>query len=394
MTRAVTRDGWVARISAATPVGRDRVVDGLRAYAMVGVVLGHWLVSGLALDSAGALRQASPLRAVPVLAPVSWVLETLGLFFFVAGYAAAASRAGRDGGTLAWLGARLARLLPPVLVFLAVWVPALLLLSWAGVSYRTRWTTGKLAISPLWFLAVLVGLTLLTPAVLAAVRRFGAWAALGPLVVVAVVDLLRFGLWPTAPAALGWINVPAGWLVPYLLGAALARGGMRGRWTGPALLVAGLVGAVVLVLTAGYPVSMVGVPGDGRSNLDPPSLAVVSVALAQIGAARCLWGPLTRLLRRPVAWAGVAVVNLTLFTVFLWHQSSLLLVVGVSNWLAGPLPGLLERPTDAGWIAARLLWLPVFALVLALLCAVFRPVERLRPRLSRQTRVQPARSDA
>jgi peptidoglycan/LPS O-acetylase OafA/YrhL len=368
--------GFAARIAAATPDGRDRVVDGLRAFAMLGVVLGHWLVSGLALDQAGALRQASPLRVVPGLAGVSWLLETLGLFFFVAGYAAA--RSFTPARSTAWLARRLARLLPPVLVFLAGWVPVLGLLAVAGLPWRTRWTVGKLAISPLWFLAVLVGLTLATPAALAAVRRFGAWSALGPLAVVATVDVLRYAAWPAAPAALGWLNVPAGWLVPYLLGAALARGGLRSRWAGPALLGIGLAGALALVLAAGYPVSMVGVPGQGRSNLDPPSLAVVAVAVAQVGAARCLWGPLTRLLRRPVLWAGVALVNLTLFTVFLWHQSALLLVVGVTGALTGPLPGLVDRPTGAGWIADRLLWLPVFAAVLAALCALFRPVERLR----------------
>ena len=45
----------VRRIEAATPPGRDRAVDGLRAVAILGVVLGHWLVTALVADS-GTLR--------------------------------------------------------------------------------------------------------------------------------------------------------------------------------------------------------------------------------------------------------------------------------------------------------------------------------------------------
>lgn len=378
---------WVERIEAATPARRDRVVDGLRVLAMVGVVLGHWLVTGLAVRADGAVRTASPLAVLPGLAPVSWLLETLGLFFFVSGYAAARSAAARP------LRHRLGRLVPPVLVFAGVWVVVLALLRLAGVADRTLWTVGKLAVSPLWFLAVLVALTVLTPLATTAVERFGARAAAGPLAVVAGVDLLRFALWPAVGARLGWANVVAGWLVPYLLGIA-AAGGRLPRRCGPALLVGGAAATVALVVAGGYPVSMVGVPGQGRSNLDPPSLTVVCLALAQIGAALCLWPRLARLLARPRLWAAVVVANLTLFTVFLWHQSALLLVAGTTLVLAGPLPGLVAVPDGTGWLVARLLWLPAFAAVLVALAAVFRPVERLGRQAPRNAAVPATRSAA
>lgn len=378
------------RLDAATPAGRDRVVDGLRALAMTGVVLGHWLVTGLALTPTGALRSSSPLGTLPGLAPVTWLLETLGLFFFVAGYAAARSLR-PDSPVPAWWRGRLARLGPPVVVFLAVWVPLWLALQLVGAQDRTLWTVGKLVVSPLWFLAVLSGLLLLTPVAVAAVRRFGGWAALAPFLVVVLVDALRYGLWPAAPDALGWLNVPAGWLVPYLLGIAVALDrlgapGAQRRRLGLVLLVGGLGLAVALVLRAGYPTSLVGVPGQGRSNLDPPSLVVVGVAVAQVGAALCLWEPLRRLLRRPLLWAGVVLVNLAIFTIFLWHQTALLLVAGAGLALAGPdagtppgsVAGLVQPAAGTPWVVARLPWLAAFALTLALLCLVFRRVERLR----------------
>ena len=48
-----------------------------------------------------------------------------------------------------------------VILFVLFVVIALVWTSATGASDRTLWTVGKLAVSPLWFLAVLVGLTVL-----------------------------------------------------------------------------------------------------------------------------------------------------------------------------------------------------------------------------------------
>ena len=45
-------------------------------------MLGHWLVTGLVLTGDGGLHEASPLTALPGLAPLTWALQTLGLFFY------------------------------------------------------------------------------------------------------------------------------------------------------------------------------------------------------------------------------------------------------------------------------------------------------------------------
>ena len=98
----------------------------------------------------------------------------------------------------------------------------------------------------------------------------------------------------------GWINVAAGWLVPYCLGALWARRGRAPR-SGDRMDAARRRGrgTARLVLFAGYPASMVGVPGAAISNLNPPTLAAVTFGLAQCGAALLLLGPLRRVLRRP-----------------------------------------------------------------------------------------------
>ncbi|MGW7231335.1 acyltransferase family protein [Streptomyces cyaneofuscatus] len=360
----------VARIEAATPPGRDRAVDALRALAILGVVGGHWLVTALVADS-GTVRGASPLTYLPELTPVSWVFQTLAVFFLVGGQVAARSWASSHERGVPygrWVGGRLTRLFRPVAAVVVVWSLAASVMLMAGVGEPTVSALAKLVWSPLWFLLVFAALTALTPLV---ARLHPLW----PLVVVLHVDLVRFGL--GGPRELGWINVIAGWLVPYCLGALVARGGLLGRGNRWALLVCGGAAAGALVLWAGYPGAMVGVPGGRSSNLDPPSLAAVAFGLAQCGAALLLLGPLRRALRRPAAWAAVAVVNLAAMTVFLWHQTAMIVVTASALLVAGgPLPGLHTVPDGAGWVVARLLWLPVFALALVVCWAAFRGHEQ------------------
>src|SRR5262245_38540223 len=121
---AIDSLGTVAsRIAGATPPDRDRGIDALRALAILGVVCGHWLVGALVLDVNGALRVESPLRYLDWLAPASWFLQMLGLFFLVGGYSAALGlRRSRDRGTpdRQWRRTRLARLTNPVVVTLAL----------------------------------------------------------------------------------------------------------------------------------------------------------------------------------------------------------------------------------------------------------------------------------
>jgi hypothetical protein len=362
-----------ARIDAATPPHRDRTVDALRALAIAGVILGHWLVTALVLThgrTGEVLHDASPLASLPVLTPVSWIFQTLAIFFLVGGYAAARSF---RGGYRAWLGRRLARLSRPVAALAAVWALLAAGLYLGGVSGPTLRTLLTLAGDPLWFLGVFAGLTALTPLAVALVRRLGAYAALIPLVVVAAVDAVRFGL--GGPAWAGWVNVAAGWMVPYLLGIAWARGAFRGPKVPALMLGGGAAATAALLVWAGYPASMVGVNGAAISNLNPPTLAVVTFGIAQVGLALLLRERLARWMRRPVAWASVATANLSAMTLFLWHQTAFLAVT-MAGLLIGRLPGLHTAPTSFAWVAERLAWLPAFAAALTVLWIVFRRAER------------------
>ena len=384
---------FARHLDAATPPHRDRAVDALRALAIAGVIGGHWLVTALVTGSSHhgtTLSDNSPLASMPWLAPLSWIFQTLAVFFLVGGYAAAKSY---KGEYLPWLRKRLVRLARPVAALVAVWIPVTVGMLLAGVPHATVHTLLFLVISPLWFLLVYAGLTALTPFVIKLVRRFGASAAIFPASLVAAADLLRFGLHgvgphgvgphgvgphgvgPHGPSWVGWINLPAGWLVPYLLGIAWARGSLPGRRVPALMLAGGAAATAALIAWAGYPASMVGVNGAHISNLNPPTLAAVTFGIAQCGLALLLRDRLARLMQRPLAWAGIALVNLSAMTLFLWHQTAFVTVSSL-GLLAGRVPGLLTAPTAPLWVAERLIWLPVFALTLAALWAAFRRVER------------------
>lgn len=133
---------------------------------------------------------------------------------------------------------------------------------------------------------------------------------------------------------------------------------------------------------------MVGVPGAAISNLNPPTLAAAAFGLAQCGLALLVREPLARAVRRPTAWAKVALVNLSAMTVFLWHQTAMMAVTALGLLVSADLPGLHTVPDSVGWIAARLLWLPVFAAALMVCWAAFRTHEQAgrRPKPSRAPR--------
>jgi fucose 4-O-acetylase-like acetyltransferase len=376
--------GFAARAGAATPPHRDRAVDALRALAIAGVILGHWLVTALVPGPRGmVLRDESPLAAMPALAPLSWVFQTLAVFFFVGGYAAAR---GYRGGYRRWLRQRLARLTRPVAMLAAVWAPLAAALWLADVPAATLRTVLTLVADPLWFIGVYAILTAATPLAVAAVRRLGAAAALPCVAVVAGADAVRFGL--GGPAWVGWVNVLAAWMVPYLLGIASASGhalGLPGgRKTAALMLAGGAAATAALIGLAGYPASMVGVNGAAVSNLNPPTLAAVTFGIAQVGLALLLYRPLTRWMRRPVAWAAVAAANLSAMTLFLWHQSAFLAVTAAGLDI-GRLPGLHTVPAGPLWIAERLGWLPAFCAALAACWLLFRRAERPGGRRRRQS---------
>ncbi|WP_406150789.1 acyltransferase [Streptomyces sp. NBC_01012] len=364
-----------AKIDDRTPAHRDRAIDGLRALALLAVPTGHWLLGGFTRDTDGGLHNASPLVTFDALAPAGWILQMLGIFFLVGGYSSYLSYQRRKDSTREWITGRLRRLGRPVLGATAVCAVLLPALHYGfGVPTATLHTASTLVVQPLWFVGVYAVITALTPYCVRASKRLGFWAAAPLLGSVAVVDLLRYGPYADAmPSWLSLLNLLPGWMFAYQLGVSWAHGrlGRRGAWL---LLAGGTALFATLLLAFHYPMSMVGVPGEARTNSHPPSLLVLALAAAQSGAAILLRDRLARLLRRPALWAPVVLINLSAMTILCWHQIAMLAAAVPASHL-GEIPGLTAAPDSGGWILTRLAWMPLFAGLLVVITRVARPLE-------------------
>jgi hypothetical protein len=107
------------RVTAAS-AGRDRVLDAVKAFALVVVVIGH----SLAWHVTPSGTAVNVLEVAPGLILLTWVFQVLPLFF-AAGAVSNAGSLSRSSPP-AYLRHRSRRLLTPVLVYCAVWTVVLL----------------------------------------------------------------------------------------------------------------------------------------------------------------------------------------------------------------------------------------------------------------------------
>ncbi len=130
--------------------------------------------------------------------------------------------------------------------------------------------------------------------------------------------------------------------------------------------------AILLTGPGPYPISMINLPGQRLANAAPPSVALLAVATAQLGLILLLRQRTERWLHRDRPWQAVIAVNSVVLTVFLWHLSAAVLLVGALHGL-----GLLPTPEagTAAWLAWRLPWVLMLAVVLAVLVAIFGPID-------------------
>jgi fucose 4-O-acetylase-like acetyltransferase len=367
----LTRTSTASRVAAATPVERDRFADLLRVFSIVVVVAGHWLMAVVGWRG-GQVEAGNAIALAPGLWLATWLLQVMPLFFFVGGLANLVS-AGRGGGWVAFIRGRAARLLRPTVAFLAVWTVAAAVLHLAGVPEAILRPATRLVVQPLWFLGLYLLVVTLAPAMLRLHRRFGPAVVVWLGLAAGAADLA--GRLPGL-GRLADLNFLLVWLFAHHLGFLYADGTLP-RWprrAHAAMAAGGLAALAGLTASGAWPPSMVGLPGDRVSNMNPPSLCIVALTVWLVGLAMLVRDPLRRWLARPRPWTLVVSAGSSLMTLFLWHLTALLVAVLVLHPLGvtRPLPG------TATWWALRPLWLLVPAILLVPLVALFSRLERPR----------------
>lgn len=141
---------------------------------------------------------------------------------------------------------------------------------------------------------------------------------------------------------------------------------------GIALTLIGIGTLLASVTLGGYPVSMVAADEEIRSNVSPPSVALLMLALAQLGIVIAAHRRLSRWLDRPRVWAVVVAAGSVTLTVYLWHMTAMTLV-GSLTYLTGLWPH--ASAIDALWWVLRVPWLLLCALLLAIVVFLFRGFE-------------------
>jgi hypothetical protein len=364
-------------LADATPESRNRYADFLRAASIGVVVLGHWLMAAPSV-SGGDFSMSDMLHAAPWAQWLTWAFQVMPLFFLVGGYSNAASweaalRTGR-GAYAAWLAGRLQRLVLPIVPLLAAWTGLALAAHQLGVSQDVIRIGSQVALIPTWFLAVYVMVVVVAPAMHWLWRRW-AMASFWALVLGAVViDAIGF---TTDFAAVRWANYAFVWLAVHHLGFLWWDGRLAGARALPWAL-GGLAALVLLVTIGGYPVSMISVPGEEVSNSRPPTLALLALGAFHGGLVLSYEAAARRWLARTVPWTATVLVNGTIMTLYLWHATALVLVVGAAWALGGA--GLGLAPGGAAWWATRPLWIAVLLAVLAPLVAAFGRFEQRNQR--------------
>lgn len=362
----------VRTAAQATAADRERPVDLVRAGAIGAIVLGHWSAIAI-IEADGTISGINALRELRWAHPLTWLFQVMPLFFFIGGYANAASLAAherRGGDALGWVLGRYERVLRPTSVLLAVLVVAVGVARLGGIDHDVAATGAWLATVPMWFLLIYLAVLALSPLALAAHR---AWGLAVPLALVAVVgmgDLARLGLdlsW------VGGINYFAAWAAVHQVGFAWWDGRLPARAAfGVPLAAVALAALFTLTMLGPYPVSMVGVPGEDVQNTAPPTLALMALAAVQIGVTLTLRDRASSWLQQSRPWLIVVAVNSAILTIFLWHMAAAI-TAAVVLYATGILP--VVPVGSAEWLVLRIPWLGVCLVVLAGLVALFAPIE-------------------
>jgi peptidoglycan/LPS O-acetylase OafA/YrhL len=348
--------------------GRDGSIDAVRSILLAVVVVLHSLMVGVSVG-AGGVELTNALENQAWFAPVSWLVQVMPLFFIVGGFASITQwRSLRAAGVSPeqYARGRIERLVRPAIALVAVVGASLATLSQLGVPAEIVATASFRIGQPLWFLGVYILCSALVPVLSRAHERARIGTVLVLLLAVTLVDFARLA---SGVDAVGFLNLLFVWMLVQQLGFWLADGTVDAlsRRTRAGALLAALV--LLTALTTGP------YPADMFVNLNPPTVCLVVLGVAQLMAFSLLRPRFALLAAHPLAGRLIDALGRRSMTVYLWH---LPVLIGLSALLLvgdAAFGGLLPAPLSGAWWASRPLWLICVAVAVLVVVRLFARIE-------------------
>ena len=338
------------------PVQRDLVMDLARVFALTLVVVGHLLMMGASVSVSDDLVIERTLLLQPWLTPATWVAQVMPLFFMVGGFVGVQAwrrTEARGGSAAEFIRGRFQRLARPAVPLFAFLTLAILVLHLVGVAPRSVAQIATGVASPLWFLAAYTFSQAYLPGMATLHERAPIRTLAGLAITAVVVDVVSLTTWIPV---LGLLNMMVVWLLIQQLGIWAADGWFAARSRmGLVLLTVGSYVTLGVLTTLGpYPANML-------DNLNPPTVALIPLGVAQFSILMLLHPLFTRLMRQNPVRALVTAIGRRLMTIYLWHLPVFALIVGLL--LLTPLPS--PTPGSAAWWLTRPAILAIAILALA-----------------------------
>ena len=348
----------------ATLAKRDLVVDLARSFCIVLVVVAHLLMIGVGFGADGEIVTSRPLEAQAWFDAATWIGQVMPLFFALGGftaYTAWQSLQGKGGDSTDFVRGRVLRLARPALPLFLFFAVAIGVATAIGVDPVLLDIVATGVGSPLWFLSAFLLAQVFAP-LMVRLHTAAPSITLAALFVGAVlVDGARNA---TGVVELGLANLVFVWFFVQQLGFWYADGWFRARRPWQLITLA----AVAYGLIAGV-VAMGWAAPDMLQNLNPPTVPLALLGIAQVALLTLFHRPLAAFMRRRAVQRVVFLIGGRAMTIYLWHLPVIVLVAGVSLLLPFPVPD----PASPLWWATRPI---VFVIVLALVYVVSIPLSR------------------
>jgi hypothetical protein len=314
-----------------TPANRDRSIDAVRAYGLIVVVAGHYLM-GIVHWNRNVPQLGNSLSSSLYLQAITWIFQVMPLFFIAGGAAnfiSWKSAQAKETSYAVWLWKRAHRLLSPALVYLFVMITLGSIISPMVNNQMSRLLL-NISTQLLWFLGVYIVTTALTPFTVKLFENFRWGSIFAWLVFIGLCDYAQLGGTSFAPISL--LNFISVWAMVSQLGYAFEKNEIKPR-NAFYIFAISIAIEIWLVYQFPYPMSLVGLP-DEMSNMAPPTLVLSLHSIVIWSLLSIFKDRINRLCQNQRLWNIVAGTNMAAMTVYLWHIP-IIMFVTVATHFAG-----------------------------------------------------------